>query len=108
MHGGLSKKALVFLNLIETDLLAGRKAELPYVESNQLKIGIQLVRENDGVFHRVIVMEGGYVLAAKTFLYLEIFLRSGQGHHGQKLEWPSLLWLEKEMDGLVPRTHHQS
>ena len=67
LHGGLSKKATTFLAEIERDLRAGRDPEVSLIAERQLKPGTLLVREHDGVMHRVMVMEGAFAWEGKTF-----------------------------------------
>jgi hypothetical protein len=78
-HGGLSKKAVAYLKVIETDLRDGKVPETPYVESHQLKLGTQLAREHDGVLHRVMVMEGGFAWAGRTFSSLSAVAKAITG-----------------------------
>ena len=78
-HGGLSKKAIAYLKLIESDLRVGREPETPYVQSNQLKVGTQLAREHDGVMHRVMVMEKGYAWSGRTFSSLSAVAKAITG-----------------------------
>lgn len=79
LHGGLSKKAVAYLKVIETDLREGQVPKTPYVESNQLKPGSQLAREHQGVFHRVTVLEGGYAWEGKTFTSLSAVAKAITG-----------------------------
>ena len=69
-QGGLSKKAMAYLKVIETDLRNGKVPETPYPEEQRLKPGCQLLREHDGIDHRVTVLEGGYQWNGKTFASL--------------------------------------
>ena len=78
-HGRLSKKAVAYLKTIETDLREGREPQTPYGLSNQLKVGTQLAREHDGVLHRIMVMEGGYAWAGKTFFSLSAVAKAITG-----------------------------
>ena len=78
-HGGLSKKAIAYLKLIESDLRVGREPETPYVQSNHLKSGTQLAREHDGVMHRVMVMESGYAWSGRTFSSLSAVAKAITG-----------------------------
>ncbi len=78
-HGGLSKKAVAYLKVIETDLSEGREPETPYVESNQLRIGTQLAREHGGVLHRVMVMDGSYAWAGRSFSSLSAVAKAITG-----------------------------
>ena len=67
LHGGLSKKADGFLMEIERDLRAGRDPKVSLVAERQLRPGTLLVREHDGVMHRVMVMEGTFAWEGKSF-----------------------------------------
>ena len=78
-HGGLSKQATAYLKVMETDIREGRVSETPYVESNQLKLGTQLAREHGGVMHRVMVMEGGYAWAGRSFSSLSAVAKAITG-----------------------------
>ena len=69
-QGGLSKKAVAYLNQIEADLRGGRSPETPYPHEQKLKAGCQLVREHEGIDHRVTVVAGGYQWNDKTFASL--------------------------------------
>ena len=66
-QGGLKKRTIAYLKLIETDIRQGREPETPYPDELKLKAGCQLVREHDGVDHRVTVVDGGYKWQGKTF-----------------------------------------
>lgn len=66
-HGGLSKRALAYLKVIESDLRNGRVVETPYLDEQKLKPGCQLVREHEGIDHRVTVVESGYDWNGTTF-----------------------------------------
>ena len=78
-HGGLSKKAIAYLKVMETDLREGREVATPYVESNQLKLGTQLAREHGGVMHRVMVMDGSYAWAGRSFSSLSAVAKAITG-----------------------------
>jgi len=67
IHGDLSKRALSYLQSIEADLKAERIPETPYLENKQLKPGSQLVREHDGVLHRVMVLKGSFAWDGKIY-----------------------------------------
>jgi hypothetical protein len=69
-HGSLSTKATAYLKVIETDLREGRQPHTPYMSSNHLRPGTQLVREHDGVFHRVTVLETGFEWAGEAYASL--------------------------------------
>ena len=66
-QGGLSKRAIAYLKVVETDLRNGNVPETPYLEEQRLKPGCQLLREHDGIDHRVTVLEGGYQWNGKTY-----------------------------------------
>jgi hypothetical protein len=78
-RGGLSKKVNAYLRLIESDLLRGREPEMPYPDEQKLKLGCQLVREHDGVDHRVTVVDGGYEWQGKTFASLSTVAKAITG-----------------------------
>lgn len=78
-HGGMSKKVVAYLKVIETDLREGREVTTPYVQSNQLKVGTQLAREHDGIMHRVMVMEDGYAWSGRTFSSLSAVAKAITG-----------------------------
>jgi hypothetical protein len=63
----LSKRALAYLKVIESDLRNGRVVETPYLDEQKLKPGCQLVREHEGIDHRVTVVESGYDWNGTTF-----------------------------------------
>jgi Protein of unknown function (DUF2924) len=69
-QGGLSKKAIAYLKPIQADLREGKSAMTPYPDEQKLKAGCQLVREHDGINHRVTVVDGGYEWQGKTFASL--------------------------------------
>ena len=69
-QGGLSKKAMAYLKVIEADLRNEKVPETPYPEEQRLKPGCQLLREHDSIDHRVTVLEGGYQWNGKTFASL--------------------------------------
>ena len=78
-HGGLSKQATAYLKVMETDLRHGGVVQTPYFESNQLKLGTQLAREHGGVMHRVMVMEGSYAWAGRSFSSLSAVAKAITG-----------------------------
>jgi hypothetical protein len=78
-HGGLSKKAVAYQNAIESDLRAGRKADTPYPASQRLKSGSELVREHEGIHHRVMVMDEGFAWNCKTFTSLSAVAKAITG-----------------------------
>ena len=69
-QGGLSKKAIAYLKRVETDLRESRAPETPYPEEQKLKPGCQLLREHEGIDHRVNVIDGGFEWQGKTYLSL--------------------------------------
>ena len=66
-QGGLPKNAGAYLKLIEANLREGKAPETPYPEEQKLKPGCQLLREHDGIDHRVTVIDGGYEWQGKTY-----------------------------------------
>jgi Protein of unknown function (DUF2924) len=78
-QGGLSKKAIAYLKLIEADLREGRSPITPYLDERKLKPGCQLVREHDGIDHRVSVVDGGYEWRDKTYPSLSSVARAITG-----------------------------
>jgi hypothetical protein len=70
LHGGLSKRSAAYLKAIEADLIAGRKVETPSIEQKQMKPGTQIVREHEGILHRVMVLEGGFAWDGRTYASL--------------------------------------
>ena len=85
-QGGLSKKADTYLKVIEVDLREGRAPETPYRDEQKLKPGCQLIREHDGIDHRVTVVDGGYVWDSKTFTSLSAVAKAitGTNWSGQR------------------------
>ena len=69
-QGGLSKKAIAYLKVIEINLRDGVVPDTPYPEDQKLKPGCQLLREHEGVNHRVTVVAGGYEWNGRTFASL--------------------------------------
>ena len=67
LHGSLSKRSVTYLKTIEADLVAGRKVETPPIEQKQMRLGTQIVREYEGVLHRVMVVEGGFAWEGRTY-----------------------------------------
>jgi Protein of unknown function (DUF2924) len=78
-HGGLSKKAVAYLNAVERDLREGRRPETPYPVSQRLKPGSELVREHEGFHHRVMVMEEGFAWNGKAFKSLSAVAKAITG-----------------------------
>ena len=69
-QGGLSKKAIAYLKVMEINLRDGVVTDTPYPEDQKLKPGCQLLREHEGVNHRVTVVAGGYEWNGRTFASL--------------------------------------
>ena len=69
-HGGLGKEAVRLLDVIASDLAAGKTPDIKPPMERYLKPGTVLVREHRGVQHRVMVMAEGYAWAGKTFMSL--------------------------------------
>ena len=78
-YGGLSKRATAFLAEIERDLQAGRDPAVPLAGEKKLKPGTMLVREHDGVMHRVMVMDETFAWEGKTFPSLSAVARAITG-----------------------------
>ncbi|HUQ36739.1 MAG TPA: DUF2924 domain-containing protein [Aestuariivirga sp.] len=78
-RGGLTKNNVSYLKAIEDDLKANRKPETPCVQFRQPKVGSQLVREYEGTFHQVIVLDGSYGWNGKTFLSLSAVAKAITG-----------------------------
>ena len=78
-HGGLSKKTLAYLKAIEADLRGGRTPETPYPDEQKLKPGCQLIREHEGIDHRVTVIDGGYEWNSKNFKSLSAVAKAITG-----------------------------
>jgi Protein of unknown function (DUF2924) len=78
-QGGVSKKSVAYLKVIEADLREGRTPETPYPNEQRLKPGCQLLREHDGIDHRVTVLEGGYQWNSQTFTSLSSVARAITG-----------------------------
>lgn len=84
--GDLSRTTLRFLNGIAADLEAGKDPEVPYPQDRSLKSGSVLVREHDGIQHRVMVLEDGYAWSGKTFASLSAVAKAitGTNWNGQR------------------------
>lgn len=84
--GGLSKTTERFLHQITNDLEAGRDPVLPYPADQKLKPGSVIMREYDGIQHRVIVIENGYAWQGKTFTSLSSAAKAitGTNWNGQR------------------------
>lgn len=84
--GDLPKSAVKFLDRIASDLAAGKDPEVPYPEDRRLKAGAVLVREHDGMQHRVMVLEEGCAWNGKTFASLSAVAKAitGTNWNGQR------------------------
>ena len=84
--GDLSKQALGFLQRIAAEIEAGKNPEVPYPEDRRLKPGSVLVREHDGIQHRVTVLDEGYAWSGKTFTSLSAVAKAitGTNWNGQR------------------------
>ena len=78
-HGGLSKKTLAYLKAIEVDLRDRKAPETPYPDEQKLQPGCQLIREHEGIDHRVTVINGGYEWNSKTFKSLSAVAKAITG-----------------------------
>jgi hypothetical protein len=85
-HGGLTKPATRFLDQIADDLAAGQEPAMPYPDEQRIKPGSVIVREHDGVHHRVMVLAEGYAWNGKTFGSLSSVARAitGTNWNGQR------------------------
>ena len=84
--GDLSKQAFGFLQRISADLEVGKDPDVPYPEDRRLKPGSVLVREHDGVQHRVMALEEGYAWNGKTFASVSAVAKAftGTNWNGQR------------------------
>ena len=84
--GDLSKQAVGFFQRIAVDLEAGKDPDVPYPDDRRLKPGSVLVREHDGVQHRVMVLDEGYAWKGKTFASLSAVAKAitGTNWNGQR------------------------
>lgn len=78
-HGGLSKRTLAYLKMIENGIRDGRAPETPYPDERKLKLGCQMIRQHEGIDHRVTVVEGGYQWNSKTFTSLSAVAKAITG-----------------------------
>lgn len=83
---GLAKSASRFLDQIADDLTAGREPALPYPKDQRLKSGSVLIREHDGVQHRIMVLDEGFAWNGKTFGSLSSVAKAitGTNWNGQR------------------------
>jgi Protein of unknown function (DUF2924) len=66
-QGGLSKKTIAYLKVIEADICAGKESETPYPSEQKLKFGCQLRREYEGIHHCVTILADGFEWEGKTY-----------------------------------------
>ena len=66
-YGDLRKEAVRSLDGIADDLGSGRAINVTPPAERRLRPGVVLVREHQGVQHRVMVLEDGYAWRGKTF-----------------------------------------
>jgi Protein of unknown function (DUF2924) len=78
-HGGLSRKTVAYLKSIEADLRNGKSISTPYLDQQKLKSGCQLIREHDGVDHRVTVVDEGFEWQGSTFASLSAVAKAITG-----------------------------
>jgi hypothetical protein len=78
-HGDLSRKSGAYLKSIEADLREGRSISTPYLDRQTLKSGCQLIREHDGVDHRVTVVDDGFEWQGSTFATLSAVAKAITG-----------------------------
>ena len=84
--GDLTKQALGFLQRIAAEIEAGKNPDVPYPDERRLKPGSFLIREHDGVQHRVMVLDEGYAWSGKTFASLSGVAKAitGTNWNGQR------------------------
>lgn len=84
--GDLSRTTALFLGGIAADLEAGKNPEVPYPEDRRLMPGSVLIREHDGIQHRVMVLDEGYAWNGKAFASLSSVARAitGTNWNGQR------------------------
>ena len=85
-HGDLGKEAVRLLDSIANDLAAGKTLYIKPPSDRRLKAGSVLMREHQGVQHRVMVMEEGYAWQGKTFMSLSAAAKAitGTNWNGQR------------------------
>ena len=66
-HGDLARDAIRVLDGIADDLAAGKIPDIKPPAERRLKPGTVLIREHQGVQHKVMVMEEGYAWQGGTF-----------------------------------------
>lgn len=85
-HGDLGKEAVRLLDAITSDLADGKTPDIKPPSERRLKLGTILVREHQGVQHRVMVMAEGFVWQGKTFMSLSSAAKAitGTNWNGQR------------------------
>ena len=78
-HGDLAKEAIRLLEGIADDLAAGKIPDIKPPAERRLKSGTVLIREHQGVQHKVMVMEEGYAWQGGTFASLSSAARAITG-----------------------------
>jgi hypothetical protein len=68
--GNLGKEAVRLLDAIADDLAGGKAVNIKPPTERRLKPGSVLVREHQGVQHRVMVLDEGYAWQGRTFMSL--------------------------------------
>ena len=66
-HGDLAKDAVRLLDGIADDLAAGKTPDIKPPIERRLKPGTVLIREHQGVQHRLMVLDEGYAWQGRTF-----------------------------------------
>ncbi len=80
VFGDLDRETVRFLDRIAKQRRPGAKCPVPPVsEARTLKIGAELVRDHDGMLHRVRVVEGGYAWSGTTYRSLSEVARAITG-----------------------------
>ena len=69
-HGDLAKDAVRLLDGIADDLAAGKTPDIKPPAERRLKPGTVLIREHQGVQHRLMVLDEGYAWQGGTFASL--------------------------------------
>ena len=78
-HGDLAKEAIRLLDGIADDLAAGKIPDIKPPAERRLKPGTVLIREHQGVQHKVMVMEEGYAWQGGTFASLSFTAKAITG-----------------------------
>ena len=102
LRGDPSKHATSYLKKIEADLKARRSVEAPYADHRRLRPGVQLVREHEGVLHRVIVLEDAFAWNGKNYLSLSAVAKAITGTHWNGNRFFGLTGSAKSMTEITP------